>query len=75
MYHLQSPPRWHNRRLRLGDRSNQASQSNSGREELRRNLLAIPGVAEVVFVPGDPEAYLKVDRHRVDEQALLEYSS
>ena len=75
VYHLQSPPRWHNRRLRLGDRSNQASQSNSGREELRRNLLAIPGVAEVVFVPGDPEAYLKVDRHRVDEQALLEYSS
>ncbi|MDX1432083.1 MAG: MFS transporter [Gammaproteobacteria bacterium] len=39
-------------------------------EALATRLLAVPGVAEAVVVPEDGVAYLKVDRRRLDHEAL-----
>ncbi|QKT04143.1 MFS transporter [Ectothiorhodospiraceae bacterium 2226] len=42
---------------------------------LVRRLRAVAGVAEAVIPPGDEVAYLKVDRHRLDQQALQRIAS
>lgn len=41
---------------------------------LRTRLLQLPGVVEVVVVPEDGVAYLKVDSQIVDEEALKRFS-
>lgn len=56
------------RLVRLGDVP--AEQA----EDLVRRLTAIAGVSEAVIVPEDGIAYLKVDRTRLDEQALRAFS-
>ena len=51
--------------LHVGDcRADQA-------EALARRLAAVPGVAEAVVACDEGTAYLKVDRRRLDEEALL----
>ncbi|NIR28963.1 MAG: MFS transporter [Gammaproteobacteria bacterium] len=44
-------------------------------DELARGLTAISGVTEAVVVPEDGIAYLKVDRSRLDEQALRAFEA
>jgi len=44
------------------------------REEITARLLAIPGVAEAVVIAEDGIAYLKVDRKRLDREALRAFS-
>ena len=44
------------------------------REEITAKLLAIPGVAEAVVIAEDGIAYLKVDRKRLDRDALRAFS-
>jgi MFS family permease len=39
-------------------------------EPLNRRLLSVPGVAEAVVVPEDGVAYLKIDKPRLDRDAL-----
>jgi multidrug efflux pump subunit AcrB len=39
-------------------------------DELAARLSGVPGVAEAVVVADEEVAYLKVDRARLDEQAL-----
>jgi predicted MFS family arabinose efflux permease len=43
-------------------------------DELVRRLKSIEGVAEVVIIPEDEIAYLKVDLRRVDQEALDGYA-
>lgn len=43
------------------------------RNSLSNQLLAIPGVAEAVLVAEEGVAYLKVDSHELDEQALAQF--
>jgi predicted MFS family arabinose efflux permease len=38
--------------------------------DLHRRLAAVPGVAEAVVMPEEGVAYLKVDRRRLDQEAL-----
>lgn len=42
---------------------------------LAEALLAVPGVAEAVVVAEDRTAYLKVDRKRLDRDALMAYAA
>jgi predicted RNase H-like nuclease (RuvC/YqgF family) len=42
---------------------------------LTEALLAVPGVAEAVVVAEDRTAYLKVDRKRLDRDALMAYAA
>lgn len=42
--------------------------------ELTRRLQSIDGVAEVVIIPEDEIAYLKIDTRRVDQEALDGYA-
>lgn len=44
-------------------------------QRLAMHLTRIPGVAEVVVVADDGVAYLKVDRHALDEAALQAFSA
>jgi hypothetical protein len=44
-------------------------------EELTARLLAVAGVAEAVVVAEDGIAYLKVDRKRLDWEALRAFSA
>lgn len=46
----------------------------SAAAELARRLTDIRGVAEAVVIASDGVAYLKVDRHALDEPALLAHS-
>jgi MFS family permease len=55
--------------LNLGEVSEQMAA------ELTVRLLAIPGVAEAVVVADDGIAYLKVDRKRLDREALRAFSA
>lgn len=41
-----------------------------GIESLTRRLLAVNGVEEVVIIPQENTAYLKVDNHRLDKEQL-----
>lgn len=41
-----------------------------GIESLTRRLLAVKGVEEVVIIPQENTAYLKVDNHRLDKEQL-----
>ena len=43
-------------------------------EQLAQRLLALAGVAEAVVVAEEGVAYLKVDKHQLDQNALLAYS-
>jgi len=43
-------------------------------EQLAANLSRVPGVEEVTVIAADGVAYLKVDKSRLDESALLAYS-
>ena len=54
--------------LNLGEVSEQAS------DELTAKLLSVTGVAEAVVVAEDGIAYLKVDRKRLDREALRAFS-
>lgn len=42
---------------------------------IAKALLAVPGVAEAVVVAEDRTAYLKVDRKRLDRDALMAYAA
>jgi MFS family permease len=55
--------------LNLGEVSEQKA------EELTARLLAVTGVAEAVVVAEDGIAYLKVDRRRLDREALRAFSA
>ena len=44
-------------------------------DELTARLLEIAGVAEAVVVADDGIAYLKVDRKRLDQEALRAFSA
>ena len=44
-------------------------------DDLARRLLSIAGVAEAVVVADDGIAYLKVDRKRLDQEALRAFSA
>ncbi len=44
-------------------------------DDLADRLLAIAGVAEAVVVAEDGIAYLKVDRKRLDQEALRAFSA
>jgi len=48
--------------------------SESEADRMAERLQQVPGVAEAVVVPEDGVAYLKVDRHDLDEQRLGEFS-
>lgn len=48
------------------------TQNREQRASLSERLLAIPGVAEAVIVAEEGVAYLKVDSHILDEQALAD---
>ncbi|SFC47703.1 Predicted arabinose efflux permease, MFS family [Marinospirillum celere] len=43
-----------------------------GLDELEKNLKALPGVEEVVFLVEEATGYLKLDRQQLDEDALEE---
>lgn len=43
-------------------------------EQIKRRLLQVAGVAEAEVVAEDGVAYLKVDRHALDQDALREFS-
>lgn len=66
---MRNPPPLSTQLLNLGETSEQMS------EELTARLLAITGVAEAVVVAEDGIAYLKVDRKRLDRQALRAFSA
>ena len=55
--------------LRVGD------VDEARARELAVALLAVPGVADAVVVAEDGIAYLKVDRHRLDRDALMAYAA
>ena len=55
--------------LNLGEVSEQMA------DELAARLLSVPGVAEAVVVAEDGIAYLKVDRKRLDREALRAFST
>ena len=44
-------------------------------ESLTRRLLAVNGVEEVVIIPQENTAYLKVDNHRLDKEQLREVAA
>lgn len=61
-------PRFHSSRvLRL-------KQAPADWQTLQQELLAIAGVHEVALVPQEQVAYLKVDRHQLDHEALRAFS-
>jgi len=43
--------------------------------DLAARLTQVPGVAEAVVIAADGVAYLKVDRHALDEAALRAYAA
>jgi hypothetical protein len=55
--------------LNLGEVSEQMT------DDLTARLLSIAGVAEAVVVADDGIAYLKVDRKRLDQEALRAFST
>lgn len=54
---------------------NVGAVSETEAQRLAIHLTRVPGVAEAVVVAADGVAYLKVDRHALDEAALQEFSA
>lgn len=84
---MKNPPKLKNYRLALNTASlsllesgqnlepDQGPESNQGLEYgLHARLMSVPGVAEVSIISAEGAAYLKVDRHELDETLLLSYS-
>jgi MFS family permease len=61
---MRPPPALHSRLVRLGELTPQAA------DQAADHLRQVAGVAEAVVLGEDGVAYLKVDRTRLDEQAL-----
>lgn len=66
---MRSPGTLSNRLLHVGPLSIEEAT------RIGRRLRSVPGVVEAVVVPEDATAYLKVDRDRLDLQALDEFST
>ena len=56
------------RQLRVGE------QTPSAAEHLARKLSGIPGVAEAIVIAEEGVAYLKIDRHLLDEKSLEQFA-
>ncbi len=54
---------------------NVGSLDEADADQLALNLSKIAGVAEATVIAADGVAYLKVDKHRLDRDALLAYSA
>ena len=52
------------------DKSASGDVDESQAQHLARKFTEVPGVAEVVVIAEEGVAYLKVDRHALDEEAL-----
>ncbi len=66
---MRRPPQLATRQIYLGE----VDAKRVG--ELERELLALPGVAEVRVIVEECVAYLRVESARVDDEALLSYSA
>jgi MFS family permease len=49
-------------------------QDHSSAQQLALRITAVRGVAEVVVIPEDEVAYLKIDQHALDEEALAAFA-
>lgn len=56
------------RLLRIGEHDAQSAQT------LAQRITAVRGVAEAVVIPEDGIAYLKIDQHALDEEALSAFA-
>ncbi|MGD8407529.1 MAG: MFS transporter [Thiohalophilus sp.] len=66
---MRQPPYYSSQLLNVG-------RVDSGRADtLARELSAMPGVIEAVIVAEEGVAYLRVDKHKLDEDALFAYSA
>jgi len=52
-----------------------SAQKGQCLENMAAKLLAVAGVVEAVVMAEDGVAYLKVDRHALDEEALQAFSA
>lgn len=57
------------RQIRVGE------QTPSGAEHLARKLSGIPGVSEAIVIAEEGVAYLKVDKHVLDEKSLEPFAA
>jgi MFS family permease len=65
---MQSPRYLGTRVLRIGP------QDPAGASELAARITAVRGVAEAVVIAEDEVAYLKIDQHQLDEDALQAFA-
>ncbi len=75
VWRMKEPIKLKNKRLMLNDEAAQTIKSADGLGRLTEQLLSVPGVKEVSLIPGDGSAYLKVDKHELNEQQLFTFSS